>query len=75
MVNQFSDHAGMLLYLWQGILGPLDEAYTSDSTFSSCGFIIDFSSSHKSLRLSALTIYQYIQYSVSAYYKLVIASS
>ena len=33
------------------------------------------SSSHSSVRLSALTIYQYIQYSVSACYKLVIASS
>ena len=33
------------------------------------------SSSHRSVRLSALTIYQYIQYSILACYKLVIASS
>ena len=33
------------------------------------------SNSHSSVKLSTLTIYQYIQYSVSACYKLVIASS
>ena len=33
------------------------------------------SSSYSSVRLSTLTIYQYIQYSISACYKLVIASS
>ena len=33
------------------------------------------SSSQNSVRLSALTMYQYIQYSISACYKLVIASS
>ena len=40
MGNQFSDHDSMSLYLWQGILGPLNGEYILDSTFSSCGFII-----------------------------------
>ncbi|KAH0748340.1 hypothetical protein KY290_027572 [Solanum tuberosum] len=35
----------------QGILGPLDGAYTSDSTFGSCGFMSVISSSHSSVRL------------------------
>ena len=59
----------MPLYLSKGIFGPLDGAYTSDSTLRSCGFI---SSSHKSVRLSTFIIYQYIQYSVSTCHKLFI---
>ena len=39
---QFSDHVSMPLYLQKGILGPLDGAYTLESTFSSCGFIIGY---------------------------------
>jgi len=34
------------LYLWQGMLGPLNGAYTSDSMFSSHGFMSIISSSH-----------------------------
>uniref|UniRef100_M1CUR4 Uncharacterized protein n=1 Tax=Solanum tuberosum TaxID=4113 RepID=M1CUR4_SOLTU len=41
----------MPLHLWPGVLGPLDGAYTSDSTFSSCGFMSVISSSHSSVRL------------------------
>ena len=74
MANQFSDHAIMPLYLWQDILGPLSGAYTLDSTFSSCSFIIDY----QYLPQISLTLFidhfSCTEYSVLICYKLVIAS-
>ena len=43
--------------------------------FAHALLLLVISSSHSSVRLFALTIYQYIQYSVSSCYKLVIAFS
>ena len=40
--HHFSHHASMHLDLWLGILGPINGSYTSDSTFSSCDFIISY---------------------------------
>ena len=75
MGNQFSDHASMPLYLWQGIYGRLDRAYTSSPHLGHVVLLSIISSSHSSVRLSTLTIYQYVQYLVSTSYKLDIASS
>ena len=75
MGNQFSDHTSMPLSFgrvyWVVQMGRIHRT----PHLAHVVLLSVISSSHNLVRLSTATIYQYIQYSVSACYKLVIASS